>query len=639
MAATTFDRLVHDPRKRNEPPRPLRARTTENQAAQSPSLMLLVLLASAGVLVYALFLLNPDNRGDWLPWVLVIAAETILVVHALLAMWTILSSGHDPRTFAFHASQDELFDADEIVRQHQEMTPQDWQMHLDGKPVAVDVFITTYGEDLGTIRRTVEAAVAMHGKHLTWVLDDGRSDDVRDLAQELGARYLRRLSSGGAKAGNINHALSQTSGDYFVILDADFVAKPEFLTETVPFFGSPDVSFVQTPQTYANTNNLISRGAGYMQAVFYRYIQPGRNRFNAAFCVGTNVIFRRTAIEEIGGMYTGSKSEDVWTSLLLHERGWRSVYIPTTLAVGDTPETIEAYTKQQQRWATGGFEIMFQHSPLSKNRNLTLDQRLQYFVTATHYMTGIAPLLLLLVPPLHIYFGLSPIELSVSPLTWVLYYAGFYVMQIAVAFYTLGSFRWEVLMLAAASFPIYVRAFINALFRREQKWHVTGSVGKTASPFNFIIPQLLVFTFLAITSVVGIWRDADAGIFTLAVAWNVTNTFILGAFVVTAMREASRIRRENRAARRGTRGRRAAAAATTTVEGEARSSGPDRIAPADRRDERADLDQPEPEHTDPTPAWLQEQSSDDGAPDGRDDLRPVPADSATRPTSAPGGAA
>ena len=52
----------------------------------------------------------------------------------------------------------------------------------------------------------------------------------------------------------------------------------------------------------ATCNNLISRGAGYMQSVFYRFIQPGKNRFNAAFCVGTNVIYRRTAIEQIGGM-------------------------------------------------------------------------------------------------------------------------------------------------------------------------------------------------------------------------------------------------------------------------------------------------------------------------------------------------
>jgi cellulose synthase (UDP-forming) len=98
---------------------------------------------------------------------------------------------------------------------------------------------------------------------------------------------------------------------------------------------------------------MVSRGAGYMQAVFYKFVQPGRNHFNAAFCVGTNVIFRRAAINDVGGIYTDSKSEDVWTSLKLHENGWKSIYIPKTLAVGDAPETIEAYTKQQLRWATG----------------------------------------------------------------------------------------------------------------------------------------------------------------------------------------------------------------------------------------------------------------------------------------------
>ena len=104
---------------------------------------------------------------------------------------------------------------------------------------------------------------------------------------------------------------------------------PDFLFETVPFFVNSNVAFVQTPQAYGNLNNLISRGAGYMQSVFYRFIQPGRNHFNAAFCVGTNVIFRRAAIDDIGGMYTDSKSEDVWTSLMLHEHGWKTIYIPT----------------------------------------------------------------------------------------------------------------------------------------------------------------------------------------------------------------------------------------------------------------------------------------------------------------------
>lgn len=514
--------------------------------AHSPVMILLVLLATAGILLYGQFLLNPANRGDLLPYLLVVVAEAVLVLQALFAMWTILSGGADPRDFDFHHTQETLYDEAEIDRLGIRDRPELWPVRIGTRRLTIDVLITAYGEDLQKIEATLRAALAMQGEHRTWVLDDGRSDEVRDLAARLGARYVRRLGSNGAKAGNVNHALTLAKGDLFVILDADFVPRPEFLHETVPFFVDQKVAFVQTPQTYGNLVSLVSRGAGYMQAVFYRFIQPGRNRFNAAFCVGTNVVYRRSAIDDIGGVVTDSKSEDVWTSIHLHERGWKSIYIPMTLAVGDAPETIEAYSKQQLRWATGGFEILLTHNPFSRKRRLTMDQRLQYMVTATHYLTGIAPLLLILVPPLEIFFDLRPMNLHISILQWFLYYCGFYVLQIVLAFFTLGSFRYEVLMLATVSFPIYVKALLNVVFGKDVAWHVTGQKGKPKSPFNFIIPQVLFFAFLALTSLVAIWRDEENGVLTLATIWNVLNTLILFSFVVVALREARRLKLESR---------------------------------------------------------------------------------------------
>ena len=512
-------------------------------ARDSPSLMMLVLVATIGVLLYTTFLFDFSNRGNWIPYLIVLTAESVIILQALISLWTILSSGHNPRGYRFHNAQTRLYGPqNKNIEPGTDLTK--LPMHLHETAVPIDVYITTYGEELDKIRATVSAAVAMHGEHITYVLDDGKSDDVRALAAELGAEYIVREGNAGAKAGNINNALSVTSGEFFVILDADFVPAPDFLYQTVPFFAESNVAFVQTPQAYGNLNNLISRGAGYMQSVFYRFIQPGKNRFNAAFSVGTNVIYRRTAIEQIGGMWTESKSEDVWTSLKLHENGWKSTYISTVLAIGDTPTTIEAYTKQQLRWATGGFEILFKSNPFSRKLKLTLDQRLQYFGTATFYLMGVAPGLLLLVPPLQIYFGLAPINSSVSFGTWLLYYLGFYGMQVIVALYTIGSFRWETLMLATASFPIYGRALVNAMLNKDQKWHVTGSTVKKASPFNFITHQLMAFVFLAITSVVGIWQALTVSSFTLALFWNMLNTFILGLFVVTAMRESRGNRRE-----------------------------------------------------------------------------------------------
>jgi cellulose synthase (UDP-forming) len=542
--AMNVDRLFAGSRRSELTPM---AKRVENDAVHSPSLLLFVLLATAGILGYSFFLLNPVNRGDWLPVTLVSAAEVILVSQALMAMWTILSGGHDPRGFTFHYAQERMFDAPTIRRAGIEHEPWRWPVFLHEKKIDIDVFITVYGEDIGVIRKTVEAALGINGEHQTWILDDGKSDEVWQLAEELGCRYVRRDTNEGAKAGNVNNALTLARGEYFAIFDADFVPKEDFFYETAPFFVDDDIAFVQTPQAYGNLRNMVSRGAGFMQSLFYRFIQPGRNRFNAAFCVGTNVIFRRQAIDSIGGMFTASKSEDVWTSLMLHEAGWKSVYIPVTLAVGDAPETIEAYTKQQLRWASGGFEILLRRNPLNPRRNLTIDQRLQYLVTATHYLVGIAPALLIAVPPLEIFFDLRPVNLDVTWVTWLLFYLGFYGLQILLAFHTMGSFRPETLMLATASFPIYISAFVNTFVVKEQNWHVTGRKGQYSSPFNYMIPQVLTFVFLFLTSIVAVQKDWGHQAVTLATAWNATNTIVIGMFLIAGLREASEAKASHRA--------------------------------------------------------------------------------------------
>jgi cellulose synthase (UDP-forming) len=525
------------------------SRRAATRDAYSPVMILLTILSTIGVLYYGWFLLRPSNRGDVVPWLLVIVSESILVFHGLVAMWTILAGQRDRRDWTYQSTRANLYDPNDPELLANLDDPTKWPMWMDGRKVAVDVLITVYGEPIDVIRRTAEAALGIRGRHTTWILDDGRSDEVQALATELGCRYIRRLSSNGAKAGNINNALTIAKGDFFVILDADFVPLPAFIEQTLPFFETATVAFVQTPQTYGNLHNFISRGAGYMQSMFYRFVQPGRNAFNAAFCVGTNVMFRRAAIDDIGGIYTDSKSEDVWTSLTLHGRGWRSIFLPETLAIGDAPDTIEAYAKQQLRWATGGFEILFQDNPLVTRRKLTLDQRLMYFVTATHYLTGIAPGLLLLVPVLEIFFDLRPVSLDVGLGQWLLAYAGFYGLQIILAFFTLGSFRLEVLMLAASSFPIYMKAFMNVVIGRDTAWSVTGASKKAASPFNFLTLQVVTFVILLATTAVGIWRDMLNSQVAVATIWAGLNTVVLGAFLIVAMGEARRLRRDDKGAR------------------------------------------------------------------------------------------
>jgi cellulose synthase (UDP-forming) len=516
-------------------------KSSSESSHYSPTLLLLVIIATIGAMAYFSFLMRPENRGDLIPYLMVVVAESFIIFHALTAMWTILAGTQNPRHFGYHNAQAYLFSLNKKkmryndVLRDKKILPSQHQLVLHRKPIDIDVFITVYGEPIDEIYRTAKAARDMVGVHDTIILDDGASDEVQQIADELQIGYIRRTSNQGAKAGNINNALAVTEGEFFVIFDADFVAKAEFLYETMPFFEDSNVAFVQTPQSYSNHDTVISRGAGFIQSVFYKLIQPGKNRFNAAFCVGTNVVFRRRAIESIGGMYEKSKSEDIWTSILLHEKGYRSVFITDVLAVGQTPDTIKAYSKQQLRWATGGFEILLRHNPLI--RKLTLDQKLQYFHTITYYLHGFAILFLILLPPIAIYFDLSPVTVQIAFLSWLLFYLSFYGLQVLLAFYTMGGFRAETLVLAMASFPIYIRAFLNALFKKDEAWQATGNKKGIDSPFNYIVPQLMIFIFLLVSTIVGVWKVYYYETFSLALFWCLINTLLLGSFVVIALKE------------------------------------------------------------------------------------------------------
>src|SRR3989344_1030836 len=97
---------------------------------------------------------------------------------------------------------------------------------------------------------------------------------------------------------------------------------------------------------------------------------------------GTNMVIRKAALREVGGMAEDNIAEDFVTSLFIHERGWKSAYVPEVLAEGLAPEDLFSYYKQQFRWARGSLEIVFRFNPLFRS-GLTWSQRIEYLASAS----------------------------------------------------------------------------------------------------------------------------------------------------------------------------------------------------------------------------------------------------------------
>ena len=279
---------------------------------------------------------------------------------------------------------------------------------------SVDVFIPTYNEPLEVLEKTITGALCLdYPNAKLWVLDDGRRSWLREFCESKGVGYLTRPDNSHAKAGNIDHALAHTSGDFVAIFDADFIPKRTFLIRTVGFFADPKIGIVQVPHAFYNndpmqTNLALRRTLPDDQRFFFEAIMPSRDAWDAAFCCGSNAVIRRAALDAVGGrLPTESITEDMLLTLTMLRKGFITRYLCERLAYGLAPESLSAFFVQRQRWARGAMHILYLDvGPLG--RDLTLVQRLMFL--PTHWVSqGCVMLLAVVAPLVYLWTGLMPL--------------------------------------------------------------------------------------------------------------------------------------------------------------------------------------------------------------------------------------
>ncbi|HEX8427881.1 glycosyltransferase [Hymenobacter sp.] len=272
-----------------------------------------------------------------------------------------------------------------------------WQ---PGYAPTVDVLTTACpGEPYDMIVRTLQAMQAIRYPHTSYLCDEGDDPYLRRVCQQLGVVHVTRQHKVHAKAGNINNALRQATGELCVVLDPDHVPTPDFLDQVVPYFQDAHVGFVQVVQAYGNQHeSLVARGAAEQTYHFYGPLLMGMNAYNTGQAIGANCTFRRTALDSIGGHASGL-TEDMHTAMRLHAQGWQSVYLPKVLSRGLVPASLGAFYSQQLKWSRGAFDLLFRVYPRLFPR-FSWRQRLHYLLLPLYFLSGVVTLIDIAVPTL-----------------------------------------------------------------------------------------------------------------------------------------------------------------------------------------------------------------------------------------------
>ena len=255
--------------------------------------------------------------------------------------------------------------------------------------LSVDILVPCCGEPLEIIRTTLKAVrrITYHPLEV-YVLDDAASEAVAALAQSLGFHYLSRPQAGlprtDSKSGNLNFGMSRSRGELILVLDADQLPAPEILNRLVGFFGQSQVGYVQSKQAF-----FLPEGDPFYNRdkVFYETIQLSNNQANAVISCGSGVVYRRQALQEIGGFASWNLLEDFTTSYELASRGWRGVYYPHALSRGLAPATLAGVYHQRFQWCLDTMRLFFWDNPLFKS-GLSWQQKAHFLIIMMSYLAS-----------------------------------------------------------------------------------------------------------------------------------------------------------------------------------------------------------------------------------------------------------
>ncbi len=431
-----------------------------------------------------------------------------------------------------------------------------------GELPTVDILIATYNEPVSVLRQTVAAAASQRypkDKFKVYVCDDGCRDDVRQLAEEYGAVWAVRDEHVHAKAGNLNNCLEHyASGELFLVLDADMIAKSTFLERTVGYFSDPTVALVQAPQVFYNPdpfqNNLqLYEAIPNEQDFFMREVLTRRSAFNAVLNVGTNAVFRRSAIDAIGMIPVGTITEDMATSMLLQAKGFNTLFVNETLAMGLSPDVFSDYVIQRDRWCRGNIQVLKKWNPLTLP-GLSFMQRLIYFDGVVYWFFGLQKMIYNLGPILFLLTGI-PIYFA-DVFTMLLFFAPTYYVSSLI--FTLfnhknRTYTWAHIYESALAPYLFLSAFSELLFSGKSGFSVTpkGSAGKRSYyAFRVALPHLVLAAFSVTALGFGIYKmltDANymIPVYLVNLFWLLYNMLGIFAALIVCF-EKQRVRKDER---------------------------------------------------------------------------------------------
>ena len=341
----------------------------------------------------------------------------------------------------------------------------------------------------------------------------------------MGVGYIDREDHKGAKAGNLNHAMSVTHAPLIATFDADMIPKRDFLMVTVAYFVDREIKnrdlddkdkiklgFIQTPQSFYNPDlfqfNLFAENKiPNEQDYFYKDVQISRNKSNCVIYGGSNTLISREALNDVGGFYTNSITEDFATGILIQAKGYHCYAINQVLASGLSPTDLKSLINQRVRWARGCIQTG-RKMHLILNPKLKFTQKINYMASVWYWYASWKRLIYIMSPILFATFDVVVVKCTL--LEVLIFWLPMYIssnISLKMMSRNIRTTRWTNLY-ETIIFPfLLIPTLLETFGISMKKFKVTKKGGDAQEQKNW--PYAIPHFILIVLSIIGIARCID----------------------------------------------------------------------------------------------------------------------------------
>lgn len=399
-----------------------------------------------------------------------------------------------------------------IVSIYKKVLPKKGDLKPEDYP-HVDVFIATHNEATDLLYKTVNGCTYMDypdkSKVHIYICDDANRKEMKELADLLGVGYFGLENNKDAKAGNLNNAIKHTDSKLIVTFDADMIPRRDFLMATVPYFyAGEEIGFIQTPQSFYNPdlfqyNLYVEDKVPNEQDFFFKEINVGRNSSNAPIYAGSNTVISRKALEEVGGIQTGTVTEDFATGVYIQSKGYRCYAIDDVHANGLSPTDALGLIKQRERWGRGCVQS-FKKLNILGQKGLSVAAKVSYISCLIYWWTFLRRYIYIISPIMFAVFGVRLVDCRMTEI--LLIWFPYYLMNKYVSKIISGNIRTARLsdVIDTVMFPYMIIPVFKETFGIKENKFVVTAKDKSNIENNSKIVYALPHMLLCVFSMIGL---------------------------------------------------------------------------------------------------------------------------------------